>query len=85
MINFVSRQGLLLAFVEYIKDRKTVVLEDIAAHFSMRVQVGINNAGIQLSPIYIAGFLIFSDCKLAKCNTRGIFAAILGFCRSYVV
>lgn len=32
-------QGLLSAFVEYIKDRKTVVLEDLAAHFSLRVQV----------------------------------------------
>ena len=27
------------AFVEYIKERKTVVLEDLAAEFGMRVQV----------------------------------------------
>ena len=32
-------QGMLTAFVEYIKDRKTVVLEDLAAHFNLRVQV----------------------------------------------
>ena len=32
-------QGLLTAFVDHIKDRKTVVLEDLAAHFGLRVQV----------------------------------------------
>ena len=35
----VMLQGMLQAFVEYIKDRKTVVLEELAAHFSLRVQV----------------------------------------------
>ena len=36
-------QGLMQAFVEYIKERKTVVLEDLAAEFGMRVQVCQNN------------------------------------------
>ena len=32
-------QGLLQAFVEHVKERKTVVLEELAAHFGLRVQV----------------------------------------------
>ena len=32
-------QGLLQAFVDYIRERKTVVLEDLAADFGLRVQV----------------------------------------------
>ncbi len=32
-------QGLLVAFVNFIKERKTVALEDLAAEFGLRVQV----------------------------------------------
>ncbi len=32
-------QGMLGAFVDFIKERKTVPLEDLAAHFGLRVQV----------------------------------------------
>lgn len=32
-------QGLLAAFVDYIKQRKTVGLEELAAEFGLRVQV----------------------------------------------
>lgn len=33
-------QGQLGAFVDFIKERKTVALEDLAAEFGLRVQVG---------------------------------------------
>ncbi len=32
-------QGMLGAFVDFIKERKTVALEDLAAQFGLRVQV----------------------------------------------
>ncbi len=32
-------QGMLGAFVDFIKERKTVALEDLAAEFGLRVQV----------------------------------------------
>ena len=32
-------QGKLGAFVDFIKERKTVALEDLAAEFGLRVQV----------------------------------------------
>ena len=32
-------QGLMGQFVEYIKERKSVPLEDLAAQFGLRVQV----------------------------------------------
>ena len=32
-------QGMLGAFVEFIKERKTVALEELAAEFGLRVQV----------------------------------------------
>ncbi len=32
-------QGLLQAFIDYITDRKTVHLEDLASEFGLRVQV----------------------------------------------
>lgn len=35
-------QGVLSAFVAYIEETKTVVLEDLAADFNMRVQVWKN-------------------------------------------
>ena len=35
-------QGLLAQFVEYIKDRKTVVLDEVAAEFGLRTQDVIN-------------------------------------------
>ncbi len=35
----VCTQGMLGAFVDFIKERKTVPLEDLAAHFGLRVQV----------------------------------------------
>ena len=34
-------QGLLGAFVDYIKERKTVALEDLAAEFGLRVQASL--------------------------------------------
>lgn len=34
-------QGLLQAFIDYIIERKTVHLEDLASEFGMRVQVGM--------------------------------------------
>lgn len=34
-------QGLLGAFVDYIKERKTVGLEELAAEFGLRVQVSL--------------------------------------------
>lgn len=37
-------QGLLSDFVAYIEETKTVVLEDLAADFNMRVQVSHENA-----------------------------------------
>ena len=38
----VVAQGLLAQFVEYIKDRKTVVLDEVAAEFGLRTQDVIN-------------------------------------------
>ena len=35
-------QGLLQRFVDYIKEQKTVVLEDLAAEFGLKVQDAIN-------------------------------------------
>ena len=35
-------QGLLQRFVDYIKEQKTVVLEDLAAEFGLKVQEAIN-------------------------------------------
>lgn len=35
-------QGLLAQFVDYIKDRKTVMLDDVAAEFGLRTQDVIN-------------------------------------------
>lgn len=35
----VCTQGMLGAFVDFIKERKTVPLEDLAAHFGLGVQV----------------------------------------------
>lgn len=35
-------QGLLQRFVDYIKQQKTVVLEDLAAEFGLKVQDAIN-------------------------------------------
>lgn len=41
-------QGLLAEFVEYIQQRKTVVLEELAAHFGLRTQDVINRiAGLE--------------------------------------
>ena len=35
-------QGLLAQFVDYIKDRKTVMLDEVAAEFGLRTQDVIN-------------------------------------------
>lgn len=40
-------QGLLQAFIDYIVERKTVHLEDLASEFGLRVQV---------SPCYFSPF-----------------------------
>ena len=40
-------QGLLAAFVDYIKQRKTVALEELAAEFGLRVQVRLLSSGKQ--------------------------------------
>lgn len=39
---FDTMQGLMGQFVEYIKERKSVALEDLAAQFGLRVQVNLH-------------------------------------------
>ena len=45
-------QGLMKHFVDYIKQCKTVALEDLAAEFGLRVQVAVSACCIVMQPCF---------------------------------
>ena len=56
-------QGLLQAFVEHVKERKSVVLEDLAADFSMRVQVALHEVGSALLAWLVPARTVLLPCR----------------------
>jgi hypothetical protein len=64
-------QGLLAEFVEYIQQRKTVVLEELAAHFGLRTQDVINRiAGLESASSSRSPGLLTPRLPLSRAHAR---------------